>query len=111
MGEVVQTGLTIREHFAALAMQGLMAADGRNGETWQVGRCAARAVQEADALIAELAKPTTEPQTFSYRERVARAVVSAATGRAFTSDAEVPVEIGAGELKQLVLIAMEQIKP
>jgi hypothetical protein len=49
----VQNGLTIREHFAAMAMQGLLAGQHfrDSGEM-----CAESAVAFADALIAELAK-------------------------------------------------------
>lgn len=51
-----QMGLTIREHYAGLAMQGILAANyGDPGIMW--GPTAAHAVQLADALIAELAKP------------------------------------------------------
>lgn len=42
-------GLTIREYFAALALQGLMAADTK-GE-WSNDDCAATAVHAADELI------------------------------------------------------------
>jgi hypothetical protein len=51
-------GLSVREHFAAMAMQGLIASDRKPpaetiGEEWR----ALWAVKHADALIAELAKP------------------------------------------------------
>ena len=55
-GEVVETiaanGLTKREHFAGLAMQGLMSAD----TSFQMSRyeVAFEAVKQADALLAEL---------------------------------------------------------
>ena len=51
-------GLTKREYFAALAMQGF-AADGAAGAVyteWAAKWVAARSVEFADALIAELAK-------------------------------------------------------
>nr|WP_290226343.1 hypothetical protein [Trichocoleus desertorum] len=52
-GEIIATGLTKREYFAAIALQGLMAsttfADGPHN--------AELAVNAADALIAELNKP------------------------------------------------------
>ena len=46
-------GLTIREHFAGLAMQGLLSDPNRNGTNAQF---AYSAVKMADALISELAK-------------------------------------------------------
>jgi hypothetical protein len=49
------TGLTKREHFAALAMQGLMANGSRNPYNWK-DMIADRAVEVADALIIELKK-------------------------------------------------------
>lgn len=45
-------GLTKREHFVALAMQGLLAGDSNMGYT----SAAERAVKHADTLIAELNK-------------------------------------------------------
>lgn len=48
-------GLTIREHFAGLAMQGLLASPSYDGQ--QFTTIAHDAVEAADALIAELAKP------------------------------------------------------
>lgn len=62
MGEVVQTGLTIREHFAAMAMQALIAtgkyADVHSYDCVSIGATAVakRAAICADALIAELSK-------------------------------------------------------
>lgn len=50
----VQCGLTIREHFAAMAMQGLLAYFGDEEQSSDV--TARGAVHQADALIAELAK-------------------------------------------------------
>lgn len=47
-------GLTIREHFAALAMQGMLAYFGDDKQTHDV--TARMAVHMADFLIAELAK-------------------------------------------------------
>lgn len=57
-GQIAETqyGLTIREHFAALAMQGLAACHGTAGLNRGVAETAERAVQLADATIAELAK-------------------------------------------------------
>jgi predicted nucleic acid-binding protein len=52
-------GLTKREEFAKAAMQGLCANHGTYGVNNGPGDVAARAVQVADALLAELAK---EPQ-------------------------------------------------
>ncbi len=45
-------GMTIREHFAGLAMQGLLAAPGGDGQGYSA--FAVAAVRCADALIAEL---------------------------------------------------------
>lgn len=45
-------GLTIREHFAAMAMQGLLAANYQ----YTPAQLAEDAVMHADALLAELAK-------------------------------------------------------
>lgn len=54
-GEVCSTdGLTKREHFAAMALQGLMANAMENMLPWV--QCPALAVEMADALIAELNK-------------------------------------------------------
>ena len=52
MGEVVETGLTKREYFAGLAMQGMNA----NAEFTQntAAERASFAVTDADALLAEL---------------------------------------------------------
>lgn len=47
-------GLTVRQHFAAMAMQGAMAAD--TEATWPTERLVQYAVKVADALIAELNK-------------------------------------------------------
>lgn len=47
-------GLTKREHFAAMAMQGLCGANDCAG--WTQDEIAVSAVQIADALLAELAK-------------------------------------------------------
>lgn len=58
----IQYGLTIREHFAALIMaqlQGqILDKPDEFIEKYRAGR-AAHAVTEADALLAELAKPVT----------------------------------------------------
>lgn len=48
-------GLTKREQFAAMAMQGLMAATGNT--MWSCESTAQCSVGMADALISELAKP------------------------------------------------------
>lgn len=52
-----QTGLTVREHFAAMAMQGLLAA--RNGFMVDIGTVTAGdyAVRCADSLIEALNRP------------------------------------------------------
>jgi len=47
-----QAGLTKREYFAALAMQGILAADVNNNVIYK--KCAEWAVNQADALLAEL---------------------------------------------------------
>ena len=52
----MQWGLTKREEFAKAAMQGMMAYCGSYGMTNGPEEVAARAVQVADALLAELAK-------------------------------------------------------
>lgn len=51
-------GMTLREYFAAMAMQGMLAdeSEGRGAE-WTPQRCAFRSVEFADALLAELEKP------------------------------------------------------
>lgn len=51
---IQEHGLTKREHFAALAMQGLAS---KNNSTHEVETCAQVAVGMADALIAALNKP------------------------------------------------------
>lgn len=58
-GPDINYGLTIREHFAAMAMQGMLSNDWqgyakREEECDAMARCA---VNYADALIAELNKP------------------------------------------------------
>ena len=55
-GVYVHHGLTKREYFAGLAMQGLLAHTGSFGEPGSPGVLSCRSVQLADALIAELAK-------------------------------------------------------
>jgi hypothetical protein len=52
-----QHGLTIREHFAALAMQGFLAKC--EDAEYPRERLVSYAVNYADLLIAELAKPVT----------------------------------------------------
>jgi hypothetical protein len=54
--ELPSRGLTIREHFAGLAMQGLCANSHDTLAAADGDRIAAYAVAQADALIAELAK-------------------------------------------------------
>lgn len=49
-----ETGMTLREHYAGRAMQGLLAAD--TGWTLSHEACAVLAVGQADALIEALAK-------------------------------------------------------
>ena len=53
-GESISFGLTKREMFAAMAMQGLCSVPG----LFDVRTMARDAVRCADALLAELAKPT-----------------------------------------------------
>lgn len=53
-GESISFGLTKREYFAAMAMQGLCA-NTAYGDT-QAGFLAKWSVEQADALLAELAK-------------------------------------------------------
>jgi hypothetical protein len=50
-------GLTKREYFAALAMQGMMTSQDENG-TWRhdIKQCAKNSVLMADVLLAELDK-------------------------------------------------------
>lgn len=52
-------GLTKRELFAAMAMQGIAA----DPNCFNAKTCAKNAVEWADALIAELSKPTTTNET------------------------------------------------
>lgn len=54
-------GLTVREHLAALAMQGLMANRSfiDNIDRESASYAASKACMVADALLAELAKPVT----------------------------------------------------
>lgn len=53
MGEVAQEGMTLRQHYAGLAMQGLLA----DPETTAGADLVAKvSVQYADALLAELEK-------------------------------------------------------
>jgi len=59
--EVVSVGLTIRQHFAAMAMQGLFAGLYSVEELtgWNLADVAVESVRAADALIAELNKTET----------------------------------------------------
>lgn len=54
---VMMHGLTIREHFAGLAMQGLLAKAGADRRENYGEAIAVCATSFADALLAELAKP------------------------------------------------------
>lgn len=49
-------GLTLREHFAGLAMQGMLASQGNGGEYFRPEVIVKEAVEFSDALIAELSK-------------------------------------------------------
>ena len=49
-------GLTKREHFAAMAMQGMLSDEcGGQGQSWNADACAERACQFSDALLRALA--------------------------------------------------------
>ncbi len=52
---VAHQGLTIREHFAAMAMQGILASE-PDEQRWNPATLANMAAERADALIAELSK-------------------------------------------------------
>lgn len=54
--ESAPIGLTKREYFAAVAMQGIMASP--QNEYFDIKEVARQAVEISDALIAELNKPT-----------------------------------------------------
>ncbi len=55
-GESISFGLTKREHFAAMAMQGMLSDEcGGVGQTWPADACANRACLFADALLRALA--------------------------------------------------------
>lgn len=54
MGEVVQDGMTLRQHFAGLALQGLLVNAGRNSLDFHNAH--QEAVRQADLLLAELEK-------------------------------------------------------
>ncbi len=57
MHSTVHGGLTIREYYAGLAMQGMLANSDRGPGTWYAGGDLQRiALDHADALIAQLAK-------------------------------------------------------
>ena len=53
-----QQGLTKREYFAGLAIQGLLASPNFNWEHYEGKDTAKDAIEIADALLAELDKPT-----------------------------------------------------
>lgn len=56
-GSVTTTlGLTKREYFAGLALQGMLASQGNGGEYYKHNEIVKEAVWYTDALIAELAK-------------------------------------------------------
>lgn len=63
--QALSTGLTKREYFAGLAMQGLLA-DGACTRANAAG-CAVRC---ADALLAALATPAITPEAFAHPEHV-----------------------------------------
>lgn len=49
-------GITKREHFAAMAMQGMLSDEcGGQGQSWNADACAERACQFSDALLRALA--------------------------------------------------------
>lgn len=50
-------GLTKREYFAAMAMQGILSDRDNQGYTWNYGAMAADAVKMADELINQLNQP------------------------------------------------------
>lgn len=54
--DTAQLGLTKRELFAALAMQGMLASESEASNYGHIGFLAESAVKRADALLAELAK-------------------------------------------------------
>lgn len=56
--EIRHTGITLREHYAGLALQGLLASPAAesDGWSWRTGSIAGDAVLFADELIAELEK-------------------------------------------------------
>lgn len=56
--EPVPAGITKRELFAAMAMQGILASDRFD---WHLNDAVAEAVHAADALLTELAKPKETP--------------------------------------------------
>lgn len=56
MGEVAHPGLTKRELFAAMAMQGLCSCNHPQLVAWSPEELAVNAREQADALLAELAK-------------------------------------------------------
>lgn len=56
--ECISQGMTLRQHYAGLAMQGLLSCPA-DGVTMKAERIATWAVEQADALLAELDKPVT----------------------------------------------------
>lgn len=53
---LMRGGLTKREYFAGLAMQGMVALGPIEGQLPGIARCVERCVRLADALLAELSK-------------------------------------------------------
>jgi hypothetical protein len=53
-------GMTLREYYAGLAMQGLLASETLDYHASSSESLARHAVSKADALLAELAKPVTK---------------------------------------------------
>jgi hypothetical protein len=49
--ELMMSNITLRDHFAGLAMQGLLSADENFG--WAADICASVAYEQADAMIVE----------------------------------------------------------
>ncbi len=54
--EYAQTGMFLRDYFAAAALQGMLAAEIK-GEVWKPDECAARCYRFADAMLKERSKP------------------------------------------------------
>lgn len=54
LGQMSVKSITLREHFASIAMQGLLASDAY--AAWAESQIAVLSVERADALLEELAK-------------------------------------------------------